>query len=166
MNIVSIIVAVDENNAIGKDNNLLCHLPNDLKHFKAVTEGYPVIMGRKTFESLPKGALPNRRNIVITHNKDLHFEKCEMAESLEKAIELCKDESQLFIIGGGTIYKEAMDVADRIYLTRIHHSFEGADTFFPYINPNEWKEVSTENHQPDEKHKYGYSFITLEKIKR
>lgn len=165
MTIKSIIVAVDENNAIGKDNNLLCHLPNDLKHFKAVTQGHPVIMGRKTFESLPKGALPNRRNIVITRNKDLQFERCEMVSSIQQAIELCKDESEIFFIGGGTIYNEAIGFAGRIYLTSIHHKFE-ADTFFPAIDTLLWKEISREDFQADEKHKYAYSFITFEKIKR
>jgi dihydrofolate reductase len=165
MTIKSIIVAVDENNAIGKDNDLLCHLPNDLKHFKAVTQGHPVIMGRKTFESLPKGALPNRRNIVITRNKELHFERCEMVSSIQEAIDLCKDEAEIFFIGGGTIYNEAINFADKLYLTRIHHQFE-ADTFFPVIDTSLWKELSKEHFQPDEKHKYAYSFITFEKIKR
>lgn len=166
MTIKSIIVAVDENNAIGKENNLLCHLPNDLKYFKSVTQGYPVIMGRKTFESLPKGALPNRRNIVITRNKDLQFERCEMVSSTSEAVALCEDEEQLFIIGGGSVYHEAIDMVDRLYLTRIHHKFEGADTFFPLVDQALWSEVSREDHQPDEKHKYGYSFITFDKIKR
>lgn len=166
MTIISIIVAIDENSAIGKDNNLLCHLPNDLKHFKAITQGHPVIMGRKTFESLPKGALPNRRNVVITRNKELNFERCEMVSSLEEAINLCQDETEIFIIGGGTIYKEAIKLADKLYLTRIHHRFEEADTFFPEIKQNEWQEVSREDYESDEKHKYGYSFITLQKIKR
>lgn len=165
MTIKSIIVAIDENNAIGKDNDLLCHLPNDLKHFKTVTEGHPVIMGRKTFESLPKGALPNRRNIVITRNKDLQFEGCEMVSSIQEAIDLCTNESEVFFIGGGTIYNEAINFADKLYLTRIHHQFE-ADTFFPAILTSLWKEISKEDFLPDEKHKYGYSFITFDKIKR
>lgn len=166
MTIISIIVAADETNAIGKDNNLLCYLPDDLKYFKSVTNGYPVIMGRKTFESLPKGALPNRRNIVVTRNKDLHFPNCEMVSSIEEAIELCKDEPQIFFIGGGTIYKEAITFADKLYLTRIHHTFKDTDTFFPEINPNEWSEIYREDHKIDEKHKYAFSFITFEKIKR
>ncbi len=166
MTIKSIVVVIDEANAIGKDNDLLCHLPNDLKHFKAITAGYPVIMGRRTFESLPKGALPNRRNIVITNNKDLQFDRCEMVSSIDEAIELCKGEQEIFFIGGGTIYKKAIDFADRLYLTRIHHQFEGTDTFFPEIKQEEWKELSREDHDTDEKHKYRYSFINLEKIKR
>ncbi len=109
---ISVIVATDESNAIGINGNLLVHLPNDLKYFKSVTQGHPVIMGgRKTFESLPKGgALPNRRNIVITGNRDLHFENCEMVSSIEEAIKLCKNEPEIFFIGGGTIYKEAINL--------------------------------------------------------
>lgn len=166
MTTISIIVAADEENAIGKDGDLLCYLPNDLKYFKSVTNGFPVVMGRKTFESLPKGALPNRRNIVITRNKSLQFANCEMVSSLEEAIALCKNEPQVFIIGGGTIYKEAINFADKLYLTLIHNTFEDADTFFPEIKNDEWKEISREDHQADEKHKYAYSFITFEKIKR
>ncbi|HMM04932.1 MULTISPECIES: dihydrofolate reductase [unclassified Dysgonomonas] len=166
MTIKSIIVATDEENAIGKDNNLLCHLPNDLKYFKKITDGHPVIMGRKTFESLPKGALPNRRNIVITRNKELHFDRCEMCSSVEEAVALCKDEPEIFFIGGGSVYKEVIDVADKLYLTRIHHRFGDADTFFPRIDRELWVEVSREDNPMDEKHKYAYSFITFEKIKR
>lgn len=166
MTTLSIIVAADENNAIGKDNNLLCYLPNDLKYFKSVTEGHPVIMGRKTFESLPKGALPNRRNIVITHNKELQFEGCEMCSSIEEAIELTKGEEEVFFIGGGSVYKAAMDFADKLYLTRIHHTFEGTDTFFPTIDPKHWEEVWREEHKADEKNKFDYTFIKFLKINR
>lgn len=166
MTVKSIIVATDEENAIGKDNNLLCHLPNDLKYFKKITDGHPVIMGRKTFESLPKGALPNRRNIVISRNKELHFDRCEMCSSVEEAVALCKDEPEIFFIGGGSVYREIIDVADKLYLTRIHHRFKDADTFFPQVDPEVWGEVSREDHPMDEKHKYVYSFITFEKIKR
>lgn len=166
MSTISIIVAADENNAIGKDNSLLCYLPNDLKYFKSITDGYPIIMGRKTFESLPKGALPNRRNIVITQNKDLRFEGCEMCHSVDEAIDLCKGENEIFFIGGGSIYNIAIDFADSLYLTRIHHRFERVDTFFPAIENEVWKEVSRENYQADEKNKYDYSFIKFVKIKR
>ena len=163
---ISIIVAVDENNAIGKGNNLLCYLPNDLKYFKSVTEGHPVIMGRKTFESLPKGALPNRRNIVITKNRDLRFDRCEMCGSIEEAIELCKNEEEVFFIGGGSIYNAAIEFADTLYLTRIHHKFEGVDTFFPAIDKSQWEEVWKEEHQADEKNIYDYTFTKFLKIKR
>jgi len=166
MPIISIIVAADENNAIGKDNNLLCYLPNDLKYFKSRTDGSSIIMGRKTFESLPKGALPNRRNIVITRNKSLQFANTEICSSLDEAIELCKNEKEIFIIGGGTIYNEAIKFADRLYLTRIHHKFEGADTHFPEIDMQRWEESWHEDHPTDEKHKYDYSFIQLDKINR
>lgn len=161
---ISIIVATDENNAIGRNNGLLCHLPNDLKYFKRVTEGHPVIMGRKTFESLPKGALPNRRNIVITANKALRFDNCEMAASLEEAISLIKDESEAFIIGGGSVYKQALPLADKLYITRIHHGFAGVDTFFPEINPPEWEVISSEENPADEKNKYAHTFIVLQRI--
>lgn len=166
MTTLAIIVAADENNAIGKDNNLLCHLPNDLKYFKSVTEGYPVIMGRKTFESLPKGALPNRRNIVITRNSELQYERCEMCSSIEEALLLCKNEEKVFIIGGGSVYNESMPIADELYLTRIHHQFEGTDTFFPAVESGVWQEVWSEAHQADEKNKYDYTFIKFLKIKR
>ncbi len=162
---IAIIVATDENNAIGKNNNLLCHLPNDLKFFKSVTVGSPVIMGRKTFESLPKGALPNRRNIVITRNTELEYAGCEMATSIVDALAKVKDEPKAFFIGGGTIYNEAIAFADELYITRIHHSFEGVDTFFPAIDKNMWNEVWQEDHETDEKHEYKYSFIRFEKIK-
>lgn len=161
---ISIIVAVDENNAIGINGGMLCHLPNDLKYFKKTTEGHSIIMGRRTFESLPKGALPNRRNIVITSDKTLRFENCEMASSLEEAIQLCKDEAEVFIIGGGVVYRESLPLADRLYVTRIHHEFAEADTFFPEIEPTSWKVVSDKEQPADEKNKYPHTFIVFEKI--
>nr|AIA13851.1 Dihydrofolate reductase [uncultured bacterium]AIA13898.1 Dihydrofolate reductase [uncultured bacterium] len=165
MTIKSIIVVIDENNAIGKNNGLLCHLPNDLKHFKAITEGHTVIMGRKTFDSLPKGALPNRRNIVVSRNADLQYAGCEMCGSVQEAFDLCKDEDEVFVIGGGSIYRETIGMADVLYVTRIHHEFEDADTFFPSIEPSVWKEAGRERHDADEKNKYKHSFIKFEKIK-
>lgn len=162
--ILSVIVAADENNAIGKDNGLLCHLPNDLKYFKRVTEGHTVIMGRKTFESLPKGALPNRRNIVITHDRGLHFERCEMASSLEEAIALCGHEKEVFIIGGGSVYKQALDIADKLYLTRIHTIFDGADVFLPEIDVAQWHLLHCEDNLADEKNKYAHAFLVYRKI--
>lgn len=164
--ILSIIVVADEQNAIGKNNSLLCHLPADLKHFKTITSGHTVIMGRKTFESLPNGALPKRRNIVLTRNTNLSIQGCEICASLFEAVEMCENEEEVFIIGGGTIYKEAMEMADVIYLTRVHREFEGADTFFPAIDTTRWKGVSCENHNADEKNPYDYSFIRYEKINR
>lgn len=159
MPIISLIVAIDENNAIGKNNNLLCHLPNDLKYFKSITNGYPVVMGRKTFESLPKGALPNRRNIVITRDKNLKYENCEMCHSIEEALELCKNEQQVFFIGGATIYNEAIQHADYLFITQIHHKFDGADTFFPQISDKVWKMENTIENKADEKNKYDHTFL-------
>ena len=159
MAIISIIVAIDENNAIGKDNQLLCHLPNDLKYFKNITQGHTIIMGRNTYESLPNGALPNRRNIVLSRNKDLQLERCEMATSLKEAIDLCENEAEVFIIGGATVYAKAIDLADKLYITNIHHTFEGTDAFFPKIDINKWIENSRHENESDEKNKYTHTFV-------
>ncbi len=156
--ILSIIVAIAKNHAIGKDNKLLWYLPNDLKHFKNTTSGHTVIMGRKTFDSVGK-PLPKRRNIVITRQA-ISIEGCEVVDSLEAAIALCKSEDEVFIVGGAEIYRQAIPLTDRIYLTIIDHEFDG-DTFFPELNPDEWQESKREDFEPDEKNKYKYSFITL-----
>lgn len=158
---VIIVVAIAENYAIGKNNQLLWHMPADLKHFKQITSGHTVIMGRKTYDSVGK-PLPNRRNIIITR-QDITIPGCEVVKSVDEALELCLSEEEVFIVGGAEIYKLAMDKTDRIYLTIIHHSFD-ADSFFPEIDYLEWKEVSKEDYPADEKHKYSYSFITLERI--
>ena len=158
--IVSIIVAIGENNAIGKNNQLLWHMPNDLKHFKDVTSGRTIIMGRKTFDSVGK-PLPKRRNIVVTR-QDITIPGCEVVKSIEDGLALCKGEDEVFIGGGAEIYKLALHLTDRIYLTIIHKSFD-ADTFFPEIDRKEWKEVSRQDFQPDEKNPLSYSFITLER---
>src|SRR5471030_924596 len=157
--IVSIIVATSENHAIGKSNQLLWHLPGDLKHFKEITSGHTLIMGRKTFDSVGK-PLPNRRNIVVTR-QPITIPGCEVVNSIDAALELCKGEGEVFIGGGAEIYKQAMKLTDRIYLTIVHQHFE-ADTFFPEIDKSKWKEVSREDHQPDHKNSIAYSFITLE----
>jgi dihydrofolate reductase len=157
---VSIIVAIGENNAIGKNNQLLWHLPADLRHFKNITSGHTIIMGRKTFDSVGK-PLPNRRNIVVTR-QDIKIEGCEVVKSIDEAIALCKGEDEVFIGGGAEIYRLAMAKTDRIYLTIVHEVFD-ADTFFPEINFSEWVETAHEDHQPDEKNKLSYSFITLER---
>ncbi|MCD8740215.1 dihydrofolate reductase [Mucilaginibacter roseus] len=156
----SIIVAIAQNYAIGKNNQLLWHLPNDLKHFKNTTSGHTVIMGRKTFDSVGK-PLPKRRNIVITR-QNIGIEGCEVVNSLESALALCVDEAEVFIVGGAEIYKQAMPVTDRIYLTIVHHDFEG-DTFFPEIDNSEWTEIARTDYHADEKHAYSYSILTLEK---
>ena len=158
---VSIIVAIGENHAIGKNNQLLWHMPNDLKHFKDTTSGRTIIMGRKTFDSVGK-PLPRRRNIVVTR-QDITIPGCEVVKSIEDGLALCKDEDEVFIGGGAEIYKLAMHLTDRIYLTIIHKSFD-ADTFFPEINKSEWKEVKREDFEPDEKNLIPYSFITLERL--
>ncbi len=157
--IVTIVVAISENHVIGKDNKLLWHLPADLKHFKDITTGHSIIMGRKTYESVGK-PLPKRRNIIITRQA-ISIEGCEVVNSVEAALELCKGEQEVFIVGGAEIYRQSLNLTDRIYLTIVHQTFEG-DSFFPEIDPKQWKEVSREDHQPDDRNNLPYSFITLE----
>ncbi|HCN85291.1 MAG TPA: dihydrofolate reductase [Sphingobacteriaceae bacterium] len=155
--IISIVVAADEKNGIGKNNQLPWYLPADLKHFREFTIGYPVIMGRKTFDSVEK-PLAKRRNIVIT-TQNLEIEGCEVVHSINEAIEKCKGEERIAIVGGATIFEQSMDLVDVIHFTRIHNIFE-ADTFFPAINPDKWIQADIERHEPDEKNMYPYSFIT------
>ncbi len=157
---IQIVVVVDENNGIGKNNQLLCHMPADLKHFKKLTLGHPVIMGRKTFESMGK-ALPGRRNMVITRG-DLEFENAETTDSIQKAIELCGGESLISIIGGASIFKQSMHLVQTVQLTCIHQAFE-ADTFFPEIDSTVWKKEAEERHPADDKNPYPYTFITYQK---
>jgi dihydrofolate reductase len=160
---LSLLLAAAENNVIGKDNKLPWHLPNDLKYFKNLTWGMPVIMGRKTYESFGK-PLQGRRNIVITHNKDWKAEGVEVAGSIEEAIEMAKESAvkEIFIIGGGEIFKTILPKADRIYLTRIYHSFEG-DAYFPEIKENEWRLVKERKCEADEKNTYAHSFQVWER---
>lgn len=155
---ISIIVAIAKNNEIGRNNDMLAHLPIDLKHFKNVTSNHSVIMGRKTFESLPKGALPNRRNIVISRNDNLEIPGAEVVPSLDRALMKVKDEDEVFIIGGAQIYKQALPIADKLYLTRIHAEFPEADTFFPEIIWNEWILTSDELFPADDKNPYTVRF--------
>lgn len=165
---VSLIVAISENRVIGKDNDLIWNLPNDIRFFKEKTMGHHVIMGRKNFESIPHKyrPLPNRTNIIISRQADYTAEGCTVVTSLESALEIAKNngEKEPFIIGGGQIYKLALEanIIDKIYLTKIHHSFEG-DTFFPKLNSS-WKEVNKIENKADEKHSYDYDFITFKKI--
>ncbi len=160
---ISIIVAIAQNNGIGFENKLLYWLPNDLKRFKALTTGHTIIMGRKTFESLPKGALPNRRNIVLSR-QELEFAGAERYASLQEALAHCEGEEEVFIIGGASVYREAMPLADKLYITHIEDTPEQADAFFPEISPKEWKETGREAHPTDEKHLYPYLFIDYERI--
>ncbi len=195
---ISIIVAISEENAIGKQGGLLCHLPNDLKHFKTVTSGSTVIMGERTFLSLPINkttgthALPNRRNIVITDNKEHAYEGAEMAYSIEDAIKLANTlpiysstplpqedtlppypptplhptkASEAFVIGGGMVYRQFMPLADKLYITHIHHSWKDADTFFPEIRQDEWQLVSAERQEADENNPYPHTFAVYTRRK-
>lgn len=157
------IVVVAENGAIGKNGDLLCHLPADLKHFKNITMGHTIIMGRRTWESLPKGALPGRKNVVITRNSDFVAEGAEVYHSLEEALEATKSDEGRFIIGGGMLYREAFSLTNILHLTKLHASFPDADTFFPEFDEQEWNEISREDHDADEKNPYPYSFIELRK---
>lgn len=161
--IISLVVAASENNAIGKNNQLLWHLPNDLKFFKNTTWGMPVIMGRKTFESVNK-PLPGRINIVITRQTDWKAAGVIVASSLQDALQKAAETNckEAFVIGGGEIYKWAFSIADKIVLTRVHAQIEG-DTYFPAINNAEWILQSVENFKADEKHLYDYSFQIWEK---
>ena len=161
---IAIIVIVDENYGIGKDGELLCYLPNDLKHFKKLTTGHTIIMGRKTYESLPKGALPNRKNIVISSDNKENYPGCIVVRSVDEAILLSEDKEKVFIIGGGKIYKSTIHLANKLYLTRIHHTFEEADTFFPEVDFNNWELIEEEKHKADEKHLYDYSFLCYQKL--
>jgi dihydrofolate reductase len=161
--IISIIVALGKNNEIGKKNALLCRLPADLKHFQEITSGHPVIMGRKTFESLPKGPLPNRRNIVISRNPDLKIEGAEVYASFDRALVKLIDENEIFVIGGAQIYSQVLPHADKLYLTKIHAGFPDADAFFPPSDYRQWREESREIHETDETHPYSFSFIEYER---
>ena len=156
------IAAVAENNALGKNNELLWHLPNDFKRFKFLTTGHHIIMGRKTFESFPK-PLPNRTHIVITRQKDYKPKDCIVVDSIEKALAICPENETSFIIGGGEIYNIALPFTDKLEITRVHHSFE-ADAFFPEINSNDWKEIQAEFNPIDEKHKFSYTYQTFVKV--
>ena len=158
---ISIIVAIAENFAIGKNNDLLFHLPDDLKRFKKITSGGTIIMGRNTLLSLPKWPLPNRRHIVITDKKDDIFPGCETVFTIDDAIDKVKDEPEAFVIGGGMIYRQFYPVAGKLYLTLVHKPFE-ADVYFPEINFEEWNESERDDFY-DEKNGFTYSFINLER---
>ncbi|NOU58811.1 dihydrofolate reductase [Marinifilum caeruleilacunae] len=154
---IAIIVAASRNNVIGKDNQLIWRLSADLKRFKALTTGHTIIMGRKTFDSIGK-PLPNRTSVIITRQEDYKQEGCIVVHSLEEALEAVKDQEKVFIIGGGTIYEQAMEKADELYLTLVHKEFDG-DTFFPEVKAEEWESVARVDCMPDEKNEYPYSFI-------
>ena len=155
---ISIIVAIAENYAIGKKGDLLCHMPADLKHFKTITSGHTVMMGERTFLSLPKHPLPNRRNIVLTDVKGKTFEGAETVYSLDEMEAKVRPDEEAFVIGGGMVYRQMMERADKLYITHIHHSWPDADTFFPEIDPTVWKLLSAERHEADENNPYDYTF--------
>lgn len=164
---ISLIVAVADNNVIGKDNALIWHLPADMKFFREKTTGHCIITGRKNYESIPEKfrPLPNRTNIVITRQPDYRAPGAVIVGSVEAAIEKAKQsgDNEIFIIGGAEIFRQSLSYADRIYLTMIHHSFEG-DVFFPELNMQEWKEMSRVAGPVDEKNKYPHDYITLDKV--
>jgi dihydrofolate reductase len=161
---LTIIVATGEENAIGRDNDLIWHLSDDLKRFKKLTNGHHIIMGRKTFESFPK-PLPNRTHIVITRQSDYTAPAgVIIVNNLEDALDAARKDSQPFIIGGGEIYKQSMSIADKLEITRVHSTFKDADTFFPEIDMTKWKEVDRTTHDADEKHALAFSFITYVRI--
>lgn len=161
---LTIIVARDKAGGIGRNNALLCHLPADLKHFKSLTETHTVIMGRKTFDSLPKGALPNRRNIIISRQAGLTIANCEVFNSLDSAFAACGTEEKVFIIGGASIYLQSIANATCLEVTEIGSRFD-ADTFFPTIDPLIWEIVKEEKHTPDERNVWPYSFVTYKRRK-
>ncbi|TBX70579.1 dihydrofolate reductase [Flavobacterium silvisoli] len=158
---ITLIAAVAENNALGKDNQLLWHLPDDFKRFKNLTSGHYIIMGRKTFESFPK-PLPNRTHVIVTRQKDYTPEGCIVVNSLTEAVSVCPKDEEVFVIGGGEIYHQAIGLADKIDVTKVHHHFD-ADTYFPEIDPKLWKVVSEEFHPKDEKHDFDFTFTTYER---
>ena len=158
---ISIIVAMSNNNVIGINNTLPWHIPQDLKRFKSLTMGNPIIMGRKTFESMPK-ALPNRTNIILTKKKDYQPEGALVVNTVEEALTLVEEDAQPFIIGGGEIYRLFMEKCDRIELTRVHHDFD-ADVFFPSIDTSKWAIVNQEDILATGDQPYNYSYLTYEK---
>jgi dihydrofolate reductase len=163
MNTITIIAAIANNNALGKDNDLIWYLPADLKRFKKVTSGHHILMGRNTFESIGK-PLPNRTTVIITRNKAYKAEGCIVVDSIEKAIEVAKEDAKIFIIGGAEIYKQTItsNLVDQLDITKVHHEFD-ADVYFPEIDSAIWKEVSREDFEADEKNTYDYSFISYKK---
>ena len=159
---LSVIAAIADNNVIGGNNRLLWRLPNDLKRFKKITMGNIIIMGRKTFISLPGGALPGRTNIVLTRDKNFMPDNCIITGSIDETLDKCNSNKENIIIGGGTVYDQFIEYANKLYITKVHGSFDG-DTYFPHIDLSKWKLTLQEDHPADEKHKYPYSFMEYKK---
>ena len=162
MKSIKAIVAVDENWAIGRQGNLLCHLPADMRHFKQATMGHSIVMGRKTFESFPRRPLPGRQNIVITRNADWQYAGVTVVHSLEEAIQAAETDT-VFIIGGAQVYELALPHVDELHLTVIHARWATADVFFPALDMSEWKEVGREHHMSDHRNAYEFDFVTLKR---
>lgn len=162
MRSIQAIVAIDENGAIGRQGGLLCHLPADMRHFKEVTMGHSIVMGRKTFESFPRRPLPGRQNIVITRNAEWQYPGVTIAHSLDEAIAAAETDT-VFIIGGAQVYEQALPLVDELHLTMIHARWASADAFFPTLDLNEWQEVSREHHKSDHRNAYEFDFITLKR---
>lgn len=162
MTTISLIAAMAKNRVIGINNTLPWHLPADFRHFKRVTMGKPILMGRKTYESIGH-PLPGRTNIVITGNSDYRAEGCEVVNSINEALSLTSDEAEVMVIGGASFYQQTLPIAQRIYLTIIHHEFEG-DAHFVEFDDSEWHEVERIDFDPDEQNRYPYSFITLKRV--
>ena len=162
---ISIIVCIAQNGAIGHENKLLYWLPNDLKRFKQLTTGHTIIMGRRTFESFPKGALPNRRNVVLSRQANAYFEGAEHFPTLEEALKSCRPDEDIYIIGGATVYNQAMPLADRLLIPHVEDTPKQADAFFPIIDTSIWKETNREEHETDEKHHFPYAFVNYERRK-
>jgi dihydrofolate reductase len=160
---ISIIVAIASNRAIGKDNRLLWHLSDDLKRFKKLTTGHTLIMGRNTFLSLPNGALPNRRHIVISDIAGESFDGCEMAGSIGEALELAGTQEECFVIGGGMVYKQFLPLAGKLYLTQVHASFE-ADTFFPEIDFSQWKALASEEVDAGDRNQFAHTYTEFIRV--
>lgn len=159
---ISMVAAVDQNNSLGKEGKLLWHLPHDMRRFKKLTSGHPVIMGRKTFETLPN-PLKNRTNIILTRDKNYQAENCTIVHSMKGAIEAAKSaegSEEICIVGGGEIYKQGMDIADKIELTLVHHKFDGADAFFPELDYSKWELLTDRFHAEDKFHKYAFTYLT------
>jgi dihydrofolate reductase len=164
--VISAIVAMSENRVIGKDNKMPWHLPADLRHFKAITTGSPILMGRKTYQSIGR-PLPNRINIIITRDTTFQAPGCVVVNSLDEAVHHATGENvkEIFIIGGAEVYRQLMPDIEKIYLTIIHHEFDG-DTFFPELNVKEWKEVACTDFTADAENAYSYSFLRLERVQQ
>jgi len=156
---LTLIAAAAENNALGKDNQMIWHLPDDFKRFKQLTTGHYMVMGRKTFDSLP-GKLPNRTHVIITRQQDFTADECIVVNSLDEAIAACPQDEEVFVIGGGEIYRQSIDRADKIELTRVYGTSPEADAFFPEIDPGKWELAEEVFHPKDEKHKYDMAFLT------